>query len=128
MDRPNERRGSPPSQEERKEEARVAERLERGPAEPDADGPDGARLLGGRPRRIEQRERDQHEARGRERHDPLHLAEPAIAAPRPARARPRVDLLLGRDQRGHQTSTTIGSTTGFRRNRWAMKWRTAVRT
>src|SRR2546422_90510 len=123
-ERPYERRRSPHAQEQREEKAPVPERLDGGPGEPHADGTHRAVLRGGRPRGIERRERDQAEPGDRQREDPLHLAPPAVAAS------PAVPpgLVFGREERGHQTSRMIGSTTGLRRNRWGMKCRTAART
>src|SRR2546426_7500729 len=97
--------------------AGVAERLEAHPAEPDADGAGRAVLLGGGEGGVERRERDQTEARREERHDALHLAQPAIAAALAAPA----GLGGHGDEWGNQTSKMIGSTTGFRRKRWVTK-------
>src|SRR2546430_876961 len=123
-ERPHERGGAPRAQEQRQEKTRVPERPEGGPAEPHADETHRALLLGGQPRRIERRERDQAKPGGRERDDALDLAPPAVTT---SPAAPP-GLLVGRDERGHHTSRMSGSTTGFRRNRALTKCRTAVRT
>src|SRR4030095_7609613 len=104
-------------------------RLEGPPPEPDADRPGQAQLLRGCQRGIEGRQRDETEARGQQRHDALHFAEPAVAAA--LAAAPGVALrrfFFRCDDGGPQTSRIMGSARGRRRKRWLTSWRTAVRT
>ncbi len=59
---------------------------------------------------------------------PFTSLQPAVAAALAAAPGFALRVSFGRDDGGHQTSRMIGSTTGLRRKRWLMSWRTAVRT
>ena len=134
--RPHEGRHAPAAEQEGQQEARVAERAEQRPAQPPAHRPHRRALLGRRQRGIEDGQRGHREAGQGDRHDAPRLAQPPVRIALAPLARLEGGRPDGRDglvgvdgdDRGHQTSKIMGSTTGLRWNRWVTNCRTASRT
>ena len=131
-------RREPPGRHQERAAGSPRSRGARNSAQP-SQAPTGPTLVPcsvGMQRGIEDRQRDDREARDGHRDDAARLAEPsavvarAARAARPRRRGPGGDRLVdvGGDGRGHQTSRIIGSTKGLRWKRWLTNWRTAVRT